>query len=618
MATKKYFTDESLSALIDQIKAGDAESLSSAKSYTNTEVAKITGGTTVVPEAEHAESADTANSVAWANVTGKPNTYTPSSHNHAISEVIDLQSTIDTINSEIDGSIKSLSISGKTITYTKNDGTTGTVTTQDTNTDTKVTNTLETTTKAYVTGTTSSTTSTGTQIFDTGVYLDTIAGQLVATTFKGNLSGNATTATSATSATSSTKATQDASGNVITSTYETKTDASSKLAEAKTYADNAAATVKNDLLNGAGTAYDTLKELGDLIADNADAIEALETIASGKANVNHTHTIADVSGLQSALNAKDTAIDELSEAIEEVKTMASNQDIVVLAEAQSSAMAYTDSVVATKADVNHSHTISDVTNLQSSLDAKQATITGGASTITSSNLTASRALISNSSGKVAVSAVTSTELGYLDGVTSAIQTQLDGKAASSHTHNYAGSSSAGGAATSANKVNSSLTVKLNSGTTEGTNMFTFNGSAAKSIDITPSAIGAAASSHTHDDRYYTETEVDTKLSGKANSSHTHSDATTSAAGFMTAAMVTKLNGIATGATKITVDSALSSSSTNPVQNKAVNSAISTLTSVVSTNTSSIESHTTAISALQTSISEIQEITSAEIQNLFSA
>lgn len=56
-------------------------------------------------------------------------------------------------------------------------------------------------------------------------------------------------------------------------------------------------------------------------------------------------------------------------------------------------------------------------------------ITGAASTIVSSNLAASRALISNSSGKVAVSAVTSTELGYLDGVTSAIQTQLNKKQA---------------------------------------------------------------------------------------------------------------------------------------------------------------------------------------------
>ena len=38
MATKKYFTDESLSTLIDEIKTSDAESLSSAKSYTDTKL----------------------------------------------------------------------------------------------------------------------------------------------------------------------------------------------------------------------------------------------------------------------------------------------------------------------------------------------------------------------------------------------------------------------------------------------------------------------------------------------------------------------------------------------------------------------------------------------------
>lgn len=62
------------------------------------------------------------------------------------------------------------------------------------------------------------------------------------------------------------------------------------------------------------------------------------------------------------------------------------------------------------------------------LDARaQAAITGGASTIVTSNLTASRALLSDGSGKVGVSAVTSTELGYLTGVSSAIQTQLNTK-----------------------------------------------------------------------------------------------------------------------------------------------------------------------------------------------
>ena len=65
----------------------------------------------------------------------------------------------------------------------------------------------------------------------------------------------------------------------------------------------------------------------------------------------------------------------------------------------------------------------------------------------------------------------------------------------SHTHSYAGSSSAGGAATSANKVNQSLKVQLNGGTTEGTNQFTFDGSGAKTINITPASIGAAGSSH---------------------------------------------------------------------------------------------------------------------------
>lgn len=61
-------------------------------------------------------------------------------------------------------------------------------------------------------------------------------------------------------------------------------------------------------------------------------------------------------------------------------------------------------------------------------NGKQGAITGGATTITSSNLTASRALVSDTNGKVAVSAVTSTELGYLDGVTSAVQTQLNSRA----------------------------------------------------------------------------------------------------------------------------------------------------------------------------------------------
>lgn len=46
-----------------------------------------------------------------------------------------------------------------------------------------------------------------------------------------------------------------------------------------------------------------------------------------------------------------------------------------------------------------------------------------------------------------------------------------------------------------NKQN--LVIKLNGGTTEGTNQFTYNATAAKSLNITPAGIGAAASSHNH-------------------------------------------------------------------------------------------------------------------------
>ena len=69
----------------------------------------------------------------------------------------------------------------------------------------------------------------------------------------------------------------------------------------------------------------------------------------------------------------------------------------------------------------------NVTSLQTALTGKQDVISGAASTITEDNLATNRALVSNSSGKVAVSNVTSTELGYLDGVTSNVQTQLNKK-----------------------------------------------------------------------------------------------------------------------------------------------------------------------------------------------
>lgn len=109
---------------------------------------------------------------------------------------------------------------------------------------------------------------------------------------------------------------------------------------------------------------------------------------------------------------------------------------------------------------------------------------------------------------------------------------------------------------------------------------------------------------------FTKTEVNSALSKKSDSGHGHDAATTSANGFMTSAMVTKLNGITDNATRVIVDSNLSATSTNAIENKAVNSAIATATSAISANTNSIV-------ALEEALAGIQEVTSAEIQTLFS-
>lgn len=89
-------------------------------------------------------------------------------------------------------------------------------------------------------------------------------------------------------------------------------------------------------------------------------------------------------------------------------------------------------------------------------------ITGGASSIVSSDLTASRALISNSSGKVAVSSITSTELGYLSGVTSSIQTQIYGRAPTSHASSGVGY----GVGTSSNYGHLKLTDTISTNSTD--------------------------------------------------------------------------------------------------------------------------------------------------------
>lgn len=85
------------------------------------------------------------------------------------------------------------------------------------------------------------------------------------------------------------------------------------------------------------------------------------------------------------------------------------------------------------------------------------------------------------------------------------------------------------------------------------------------------------------------------ISGKANVNHSHDSASSSANGFLSKEDKSKLDGIATEANKTVVDSSLSSSSTNPVQNKIVTNALNGKAN--SSHTHSISNITNLQSAL---------------------
>mgnify|MGYP005785129495 CR=1 FL=1 len=334
-------------------------------------------------------TAGSATSVPWSGVTGRPSTFTPSTHTHTISQVTDIanasvaaatKATQDSAGQAINSTyIKALSASGRTITYTKGNGTTGTITTQDT---------------TYANATTGS------------------AG-LMSAADKTKLDGIATGANKYTHPTYAAhtsglyKVTVDTTGHVSAVSTVTKSD---------------------------------ITALG---------IPAQDTNTTYSAFKGATASAAGGSGLVPAPDAGD-------------------QNLF--------------------------------------LKANGTWAAPPTATLSSLGVTA-----------------TAAELNFMDGVTSNVQTQLNGKAASSHNHTksqitdfptsmknpsaitftgastgtYDGSSALTINIPTSGAVDESLVIKLNGGTTEGTNMFTFNGSAAKSVNITAASVGAAASSHNH-------------------------------------------------------------------------------------------------------------------------
>lgn len=81
-------------------------------------------------------------------------------------------------------------------------------------------------------------------------------------------------------------------------------------------------SVKNDLLGGAGEAYDTLKELADALVTNKDAITALQQIAQGHVQFDKSQSLNDeqkkqarasIGALSAAVEKSGIALDTLTE-----------------------------------------------------------------------------------------------------------------------------------------------------------------------------------------------------------------------------------------------------------------------------------------------------------------
>ncbi len=279
-----------------------------------------------------------------------------------------------------------------------------------TDTNTKVNVTLATTSKAYLLGVTDTPTSTATArtaVSDTGVYLDTTAGQLVATTFKGALDGNATTATTATTATKS--------------TIENLTPKSSNTSYYNLF-------------------YTAVSGTGKLIADEAwrTQFQAGTTSATGWARIvlgNNTG-----SGTEGNLEGQ-ILLYSTSTSYHTIKGSETSSVI-------------THTLPATTGTILNSGT-SSVSKSGETLTVK---INNSSQSLTNTKNTAGS---TNSSSKLFLIGATSQgdspqtyshDTAYV-GTDGCLYSNSTKVSVEGHTHSYAGSSEAGGAATSANKLN---------------------------------------------------------------------------------------------------------------------------------------------------------------------
>lgn len=271
----------------------------------------------------------------------------------------------------------------------------------------------------------------------------------------------------------------------------------------------------------------------------------------GKANATHTHAQSEIAGLSTALNGKANATHSHSD-------YATKSELNALSES-----------VDGKANSSHTHAQGDITGLATALSGKANSTHNHNNATTSANGFMSSTDKSKLDGIATGANKTVVDTALSSSSTNPVQnkvinTALAGKSNTGHTHTLDSVSE-----TTDKKIMTAAERTKLSGIATGANKYTHPAYTAKSsglykvtVDATGHISGATAVA-----------KSDITALGIPSTNTTYGNATTSAAGLMSSSDKSKLDGIASGANKTTVDSALSSTSTNPVQNKVINSAL---------------------------------------------